>query len=136
MKNHYEPLFNSLKKELLLHTEFTIDSSHHLCDYNGKCSNLHGHTWFVEVWIKGSPECRDKTGILFDFGAVKELKEMLDHKKLNDIPPFDTVNPTAENISMFIYDWLRDVASLKLQFKVRLYETKVGKETYCEYGDF
>lgn len=118
-----------------LHTETTIDSSHYLNDYDGKCRNLHGHTWFIEIWIMGFPNDCDETGILFDFGSVKEIKEELDHKVLNDLKPFEVVNPTAENLSMWLYDKLKYRHS-NLFFKIRLYETKVGKETYCEYGDF
>ena len=121
--------------KLTLHTETVIDSSHYLNDYNGKCANTHGHSWFVEIWIKGEPNQLDNVGILFDFGNVKKIKEKYDHKLINTISPFDEINPTAENLSMNIYDELLEI-NPNLDYKVRIYETKVGKETYCEYGDF
>lgn len=123
------------EKKLLLHTETAIDSCHRLRDYDGKCKNLHGHTWFVEVWVKGYAKDLDAVGILYDFGNVKSIKEKYDHLLLNDIPPFDKVNPTAENITMNIYSELKKEKPI-LEFKVRVYETKVGKDTYCEYGDW
>ena len=96
------------EKNILLHTETVIDSSHKLINYDGKCANIHGHTWFVEVWIKGKPSQRDSVGILFDFGKVKQIKEKYDHKFLNDIPPFDIINSTAENLTMCMYKELKE----------------------------
>lgn len=134
--------------ELILHTETTIDSAHQLVGYNGKCNRKHGHTWFLEIWIKGEEFQLNKDGILFDFGNINKLKDLLDHNFINEIPYFDKdkefewrglvkqgVNPTAENISLFIYDFLK-LENSDLKYKIRLYETKIGKETYCELGDF
>ena len=121
--------------KLKLHTETVLDSCHELKGYDGACSRLHGHSWFVEVWIKGDDSQLDKDGILFDFGRIKILKEKYDHRYLNEIPPFDRINPTAEHISTQFYKELKE-AKPELEFKVRLYETKVGKDTYCEVGDF
>lgn len=120
---------------LLLHTEVVIDSCHQLKGYKGKCKNVHGHSWFIEVWIKGDTNQKDKVGILFDFGKVKKIKDKFDHKFINEIPPFDTINPTAENLSEYFYEMLKKERK-ELEFKVRVYETKVGKETWCEYGDW
>jgi len=122
-------------KMFKLHTEFVMDSSHQLKGYSGNCSRIHGHSWFVEVWIKGDPKYRDEVGILFDFGRVKHLKDKFDHQLLSEIPPFDTMNSTAENLTKYFYEELKTERP-ELYFKVRVYETKVGKETWCEYGDF
>jgi len=121
--------------ELTLHTETVIDSCHCLKGYEGACSRIHGHSWFIEVWIKGDSKQKDKVGILFDFGNIKKIKEKYDHYFLNDIPPFNIINPTAENLTEKIYVELKET-SPKLKFKVRIYETYVGKKTYCEGGDF
>ena len=120
-------------KNYLLHTETVIDSCHYLKGYDGKCSELHGHTWLLKVWIKGSK--LDDVGILFDFTKIKTIKNIFDHKLINKIKPFDEINPTAENMSRVIYEWLK-INHSHLEFCVRLYETAVGKETWCEYGDF
>ena len=120
---------------LKLYTETVIDSCHWLRDYKGKCRNLHGHSWKICVWIQGDSKYKDEVGILFDFGNIKNIKEKYDHKLLNEIPPFDDINPTAENIVEVIYDDLKNIRP-ELDFKIRVYETAVGKETYCEAGDF
>lgn len=120
---------------LTLHTETTIDSCHYLRGYDGKCSERHGHTWFVEVWIQGDHTLADTTGILFDFGNIKQIKELYDHKEINGISPFDVTNPTAENLCYHIWKLLK-VIDARLDYKVRIYETKIGKETWCECGDF
>ena len=120
--------------DLTLHTEVTIDSCHKLDKYDGKCANLHGHTWKVELWFKGSSLETDDVGILVDFGIVKELKELLDHKYLNDVIQ---KNPTAENLTQWIYYWIKDrIKNNNIKQKVRVYETAVDKLTYCEAGDF
>jgi len=119
--------------ELTLHTETTIDSCHQLVGYNGKCKNWHGHTWLVKVWFKGDSKLVDDVGILVDFGIVNEVKEWLDHKKVNDVIQG---NPTAENISQIIYNYIKDKIKEGIKVKVRLYETAVLKKTYCECGDW
>lgn len=120
---------------LTLHTETTIDSSHQLRGYDGNCSRIHGHTWFVEVWVRGESSQVDEVGILWDFGNVKRLKEMYDHQFINDIAPFDNINPTAENLCQRFYDEVK-LSNPSLEFKVRVYETAVGKQTWCECGDW
>ena len=118
--------------ELTLHTEGWFDSCHHLENYEGKCNNNHGHTYKIEVWIKGDSKHLDKAGILWDFGTLKNILEELDHKNLNDIYK---VNPTAENMCMSIYNDLKE-ADKHLYFKVRLYEQIAPKESYCECGEW
>lgn len=121
--------------DILLFTETTIDGSHFLAGYDGKCRNLHGHTWKVQLWILGKDVDCDSVGILFDFGKVKEIQELFDHKVINDIDPFTTTNPTAENLTNFIYRKLKEDYP-HLQFCVRLYETCVMKNTWAQRGDF
>ena len=83
-----------------------ISSAHQLREYEGKCENLHGHNWKIEVKFSG--EKLDNTGMLLDFKIAKkylgEVINQLDHKFLNELSPFDKINPTAENIAKFIYD--------------------------------
>ena len=84
-------------------------SAHCLREYKGRCENLHGHNWKVKASFCGTE--LDKTGMLIDFTSIKaELDKImagLDHKFLNDTPPFDKINPTAENIAAFILGELR-----------------------------
>ena len=120
-----------------------LDSGHYLRGYQGKCANPHGHRWVYQITLSG--EELDKLGMLIDFTGIKdfmkaEIEELLDHKMLNDIAPFDTANPTAENLSAFIYNriWqrLRDIvgsASSEVQLaKVRVYESP---DCYSEYWE-
>ncbi len=80
-------------------------ASHSLRDYQGKCQRLHGHNWKVEVEVAAHK--LDNVGMGIDFKQIKratnEVLEGLDHFHLNDIAPFDKINPTAENIAAFIY---------------------------------
>jgi len=80
--------------KITLHTEGWFDAAHHLENYEGKCSNKHGHTYKVEVWIQGEEEQLDKAGILWDFGKLKDILNTFDHKDLNELY---INNSTAEN---------------------------------------
>lgn len=119
--------------KIKLHTETVIDSAHKLEGYDGLCSNLHGHSWKIDLWFKGDIKDVDDVGILVDFTIVKELKEQLDHKYINDVVK---VNPTAENLIGWIYNFIKQKIGNNIEVKIRLYETAVGKETWCEGGDF
>ena len=81
-------------------------AAHQLLGYGGPCENIHGHTWKVQVFLKGAD--LGKTGMLFDFKEAKMiLKDILkdfDHKNLNEIRFFEKENPTAENIARTIHE--------------------------------
>lgn len=83
-------------------------SAHTLRDYPGDCSRMHGHNWKLEVEVTAT--ALNNHGMGMDFKTIKttsrELAKTLDHRYLNDIPPFDTVNPTAENIAQYFYQKL------------------------------
>jgi queuosine biosynthesis protein QueD len=117
--------------KLTLHTEGWYDAAHCLEHYNGKCANMHGHTYKVEVWVQGEDTDLDKAGILWDFGNLKAILNEYDHKNLNDIY---TTNSTAEYQCINIYNILKN-RSHRLKFKVRVYEQLAPKESYCECGD-
>jgi 6-pyruvoyltetrahydropterin/6-carboxytetrahydropterin synthase len=84
----------------------TFAAAHNLRGYKGKCENLHGHNYKVRVTLAG-PEV-DSVGLLYDFVPLKQVIQSvirsLDHKYLNELSPFDVVNPSAENIARYIYD--------------------------------
>lgn len=121
------------KDIITLYTEEVIDSCHNLVGYPGKCINQHGHSWLISCWFRGHKKLKNKIGILVDFGIVKEIKDKLDHTNINDVL---VANPTAENITEWIYNYLKKKVQYGVQIKVRVYETCVRKETYCEMGDF
>jgi len=83
-------------------------SAHTLRDYPGACSRMHGHNWKVEAEVVASR--LDQVGMAIDFkqikASVKELTDTLDHRYLNEIEPFDSINPTAENIAAWLYQGL------------------------------
>ena len=85
--------------------ELSFSSAHSLRGYEGACENLHGHNWRVEVTVES--EGLDRLGMVMDFKRIKtEAKKVidaLDHRFLNEVPPFDTINATAENIAAHIY---------------------------------
>lgn len=94
--------------ELKITTSFS--AAHNLREYQGKCENLHGHNWRIEVFV--TAEKLDRLGMVMDFKtlktATKDLLETLDHRYLNEIPPFDEINTTAENIARFLYEKLSE----------------------------
>lgn len=90
--------------------EVSVDESfaaaHNLRNYRGKCENLHGHNYKVRITLAGKE--LDSTGLLYDFvhlkQAIQGVIRALDHTYLNERPPFDVLNPSAENIARYIYD--------------------------------
>ncbi|MEJ2654987.1 MAG: 6-carboxytetrahydropterin synthase QueD, partial [Acidihalobacter sp.] len=80
-------------------------AAHTLRDYPGDCSRMHGHNWKLEAEIRAT--ALNEVGMAVDFKDMKrvarEIAGELDHRYLNDLPPFTTVNPTAENIAAHIY---------------------------------
>lgn len=89
--------------------EADFSAAHNLRGYKGKCEDLHGHNWRVE--ITASRGRLDKIGMVLDFKYLKkELNKILrnlDHKYLNNIPYFKKNNPTSETIAKYIYDNLK-----------------------------
>jgi len=105
--------------------EQTFAAGHALRNYKGKCENVHGHNFRVQVVIEG--EKLDEAGLLVDFidvkAAMRTIIERLDHVFLNDISPFDVKNPSAENIAEYFYSEM--TKSLKTPVPVHVREVKV-----------
>ncbi len=113
-----------------------FSSAHNLRGYRGKCEELHGHNWKVEVSL-GSLRL-DKIGMAEDFKIVKEklrgILALFDHKYLNVLPYFKRANPTSENLAKLIYQKMKDKVdkkNLKLLF-VKVWETDNSCATYRE----
>jgi 6-pyruvoyltetrahydropterin/6-carboxytetrahydropterin synthase len=120
--------------ELTIKTGFS--AAHSLRDYEGPCSRLHGHNWVIEVVVSG--EVLQRNGILVDFADVKkatsELLSRLDHTNLNETPPFDTVNPTSENLARWLYEQVGDrlnARGLKVT-RVNVREAETSCASYVE----
>lgn len=90
--------------QLTVRTDFA--AAHALRHYEGKCENMHGHNFGVELCVEGE-KLQEHVEMLVDFKFLKqELKavlEELDHKLLNETAPFDTINPSSENLARYIY---------------------------------
>ncbi len=114
-----------------LMVEDIFDAAHQLRGYEGKCENLHGHTFRVQVFLQG--EGLDNAGMLSDFKVIKEnLSKVLDdfdHKNLNDLPDFKKINPTSENIARIIFNRLKP--QLKVA-KVSVWESPSSQASYSE----
>ena len=114
--------------------DHTFAAGHALRDYKGKCENVHGHNYKVRVTIEGAE--LDSTGLLIDFldlrEAIKRLAGRLDHQFLNDLPPFDKLNPSAENIARYFSDGLAPEIKgngVRVQ-AVTVWETDTTSATY------
>jgi len=114
----------------LLSIKESIDSAHKLTNYVGKCHNLHGHRFEIEVVLKFKDEEIKSNNVLIDFKDVKgELKTLLaeyDHQYLNEVLKEDDV--TAEFLSKDIYKKLK--IKLPNLFHVTVYETANNGLTY------
>lgn len=93
-----------------------ISGAHKLnLPYTSKCENLHGHNWIVTVTCE-CEDCELYSGMIIDFTHIKEaVQNKFDHQYLNDIPPFDTINPTAENMARHICDLIPHCVYVSVQ---------------------
>ncbi len=119
-------------KRVMVSKEFTFDAAHHLHCYEGKCKNLHGHTYKVVFGISGYV---NEIGLAIDFGDIKEIWKneieiYLDHRYLNETLP--AMNTTAENMVVWIYEKMAEALTkdnrvneykgARVEF-IRLFET-------------
>jgi 6-pyruvoyltetrahydropterin/6-carboxytetrahydropterin synthase len=115
--------------------ERNFSSAHQLRGYKGKCENLHGHNYKIEIYARGRE--LDNIGLLVDFGELKtaadEVVQYLDHRNINELPPFDVeLNPSAENLARYILERVASrVGDERVQvYKVRCFETPTSVATY------
>jgi 6-pyruvoyltetrahydropterin/6-carboxytetrahydropterin synthase len=115
--------------------EETFAAGHALRNYRGKCENVHGHNYRAEVALQGAE--LDAIGLLVDFVELKRVVhavlDRMDHQWLNDLPPFDTLNPSAENMAKYIYDEVSAALMTKEGVRVtsvRLWETDTASAAY------
>jgi 6-pyruvoyltetrahydropterin/6-carboxytetrahydropterin synthase len=115
--------------------EETFAAGHALRGYRGKCENVHGHNYRVRVTIQG--EQLDSAGLLVDFVELKStlraIIERLDHTFLNDVPPFDKLNPSAENMARYFYEEMTQGLAGDNTVRVaemKIWETDTATATY------
>lgn len=89
-----------------LMVETTFSAAHQLRGYKGKCENLHGHTWRVQIYV--SAEELNEIDLAIDFHDLKRMAQEiiapLDHVCINDVFPFTERNPSSENLARWIFD--------------------------------
>lgn len=117
--------------ELLVKTHF--DAAHALRGYPGKCKALHGHTWKVEVTVTG--DRLNEIELLIDFADLKKMVDTVldrfDHKYLNEIPPFDGLSPTGENLARYLYEEIEKELPPEVTLKqVSVWESESACITY------
>jgi 6-pyruvoyltetrahydropterin/6-carboxytetrahydropterin synthase len=87
-----------------------FSAGHHLRDYPGNCERPHGHNWKVEVTVKA--DSLDNLGMGIDFKILKaevnKVLDTLDHHDLNGLASFQSVNPSSENIAVYIFNTLQN----------------------------
>lgn len=119
------------------HYELTVkdhfDSAHALPGYDGPCRFLHGHTWDIEATLAG--QHLDEVGMLYDFKAIKRdlhaILENFDHRCVNEVPPFDVINPTAEHMARVIYYELEKTLPAPISLKeVAVWESPAARVAY------
>ena len=119
--------------------EAGFSSGHYLRNYQGKCENPHGHNYKVRVTLAGA--LLDDTGLLLDFKMLKQVLrpviDRIDHQMLNDIDPFNVLNPSAENIAKYFYDQTNRQLDEMTHGRVRvkdctIWETDTTTATYYE----
>ena len=115
--------------------EETFAAGHALRNYRGKCENVHGHNYRCQVTVEG--EELDEIGLLVDFVELKRVVhavlDRMDHQWLNDYPPFDRINPSAENMAKFIYDEVTSGLGTRPGVRigyVKLWETDTSSAVY------
>ena len=118
-------------------TEIHFSASHALLGYEGDCARVHGHNWVLRVYY--GFEDVDENGFTVDYRKLKSrLKEVVlshfDHRHLNEVPPFDTVNPTSENIAAEVFRLCAQEVAIDrgTLLEVELWETPTDMVRYRE----
>ncbi|MDP8253616.1 MAG: 6-carboxytetrahydropterin synthase QueD [Candidatus Kaelpia aquatica] len=114
----------------------SFSAAHNLREYKGKCENLHGHNWNIEVFVES--DRLNKEGMVIDFidlkAILKEALAKLDHNYINEVKPFDSLNPTSENLSWYIFRAMGEALSdngIRVK-RVDVWETESSRASYYE----
>lgn len=122
-----------------VNVETSFAACHALRGYHGKCENLHGHNYKVQLTVTG--HVLDHIGLLCDFKELKQFMfqalDELDHHNLNEIEAFRKLNPSAENIAEYLYHRIERLLSNSTQgrakvSRVRVWETDLNSATYFQ----
>ncbi|MCK5808533.1 6-carboxytetrahydropterin synthase QueD [bacterium] len=113
-----------------VYREDFFSAAHHLREYKGKCENVHGHNWRVRLEV--TRDALTKEGFICDFTllkqVLKDILDRLDHRDINATPPFDKINPTAENLGTYIFTeadrQLKEVDAQLSVLRVKVWESE------------
>lgn len=125
-----------MAQQFVLKTLLDFASAHSLRGYPGDCAKLHGHNWKIEVQIAGTQ--LNEIGMVIDFKEIKrhakEVIKSLDHSFLNDHPHFQNINPTAENIAVYLFKEIqsRITTDLVTIHSITVWENDRNCVTYSE----
>ena len=107
----------------------SISAAHQLQDYNGPCARIHGHNWKIQIDVY--TEKLDERGIAVDFNDLEkwlwQIVGPFDHQLINTVKPFDRVNPTAENLALYIFKEMKK----RLPAGVRLARVSAWETENC-----
>lgn len=102
-----------------------VSAAHNLfLNYESKCKNLHGHNYIITVYCKAKQ--LNSVGMVIDFSHIKDIVNGFDHAYINDIEPFNVINPTAENMAQYICEHIKNC------YRVDVEETKGNVATYID----
>ena len=113
-----------------------FSAAHYLRNYKGRCENMHGHNWKIEV--TASSDLLDEAGMALDFSVLKmktnAILDKLDHQNLNDIDPFNEINPSSENIAFYLFNLLTEdlIDSPVTLTQVTVWESDTSKASYTK----
>lgn len=118
-----------------LSVEREFSSAHSLRDYSGKCAKVHGHNWKVRLTV--CTENLDERGMAVDFGNLKAVLDQViapyDHVDLNRVAPFDSHNPTAENLARVIFEQVAAKLPAGLEVdKIQVWESEKNRVEYSK----
>jgi len=119
-----------------LSVEVSFSAAHQLRGYKGKCENMHGHNWKVQISVMA--ETLNEIDLAIDFHDLKrmtnEVIAPLDHAFLNDIFPFTEKNPSSENMAKWIFDSLKKkITDERVRVSaVSVWESDTASATYYE----
>jgi len=112
-------------------------AAHRLKEYEGNCERLHGHNWRVEVTVESG--VLDERGIAVDFREIKNvlsgLLSVYDHKYLNEVPPFDAMNPSSENLARHLFEEMeKRIPAPARVARVAVWESEDARAEYFRRG--
>ena len=124
-----------MTEQFIIRVEARFEAAHNLRAYKGAPEPLHGHSWKVEAKFKCAKLDHEDIGIDYVHAeqAIRQLASRFDHRYINEVPPFDQLNPTSENIAKWFFNELNQP---EITQGAKLKEVVVweGREAYVSYS--